>query len=99
MLQLTPLVLHFPCGSPNWLRYEPLPRALLPSRCNRARACAVRQERAAALRKWYQLMIDNGEELAALMTEECGKPLTESRGELAYGACPRRLTPAVAALL
>jgi succinate-semialdehyde dehydrogenase/glutarate-semialdehyde dehydrogenase len=44
------------------------------------------KERAAILRKWYELMMANVEDLAVLMTVEQGKPLTESRGEVAYGA-------------
>jgi succinate-semialdehyde dehydrogenase/glutarate-semialdehyde dehydrogenase len=44
------------------------------------------KERAACLRKWYELMMANQEDLAVLMTVEQGKPLTESRGEIAYGA-------------
>ncbi|MBX9810095.1 MAG: NADP-dependent succinate-semialdehyde dehydrogenase [Burkholderiales bacterium] len=44
------------------------------------------KERAAILRKWYDLMMANQEDLAILMTVEQGKPLTESRGEIAYGA-------------
>ena len=44
------------------------------------------KERAAILRKWYDLMMANQEDLAVLMTVEQGKPLTESRGEIAYGA-------------
>jgi succinate-semialdehyde dehydrogenase/glutarate-semialdehyde dehydrogenase len=44
------------------------------------------KERAAVLRKWYDLMIANTEDLARLMTIEQGKPLTESRGEVAYAA-------------
>ena len=43
------------------------------------------KERAALLRRWYDLMIENQEDLAALMTAEQGKPLAESRGEVAYG--------------
>jgi succinate-semialdehyde dehydrogenase/glutarate-semialdehyde dehydrogenase len=42
------------------------------------------KERAAALRKWFELMIANTEDLAKLMTTEQGKPLTESKGEVAY---------------
>jgi succinate-semialdehyde dehydrogenase / glutarate-semialdehyde dehydrogenase len=42
------------------------------------------KERAAALRKWFELMIANTEDLATLMTTEQGKPLVESRGEVAY---------------
>src|SRR5262245_28644599 len=44
------------------------------------------KERAAILRKWYELMMQHQEDLAILMTTEQGKPLTESRGEIAYGA-------------
>ncbi|HXW21566.1 MAG TPA: aldehyde dehydrogenase family protein, partial [Rhodomicrobium sp.] len=44
------------------------------------------KERAAPLRKWFGLMIDNQEDLARIMTAEQGKPLAESRGEIAYGA-------------
>ena len=38
------------------------------------------------LRKWFGLMMANQEDLAKLMTVEQGKPITESRGEIAYGA-------------
>lgn len=38
------------------------------------------------LRKWYDLMMENQEDLAIIMTAEQGKPLAESRGEVAYGA-------------
>lgn len=44
------------------------------------------KERAAILRKWYELMLAHQEDLAILMTVEQGKPLAESRGEIAYGA-------------
>ena len=44
------------------------------------------KERAAVLRRWYELMLENQEDLARLMTAEQGKPLTESRGEIVYGA-------------
>ncbi|MCB1961033.1 MAG: aldehyde dehydrogenase family protein, partial [Rhodocyclaceae bacterium] len=43
-------------------------------------------ERARILRRWYQLLLDNQEDLAQLMTAEQGKPLAESRGEIAYAA-------------
>ncbi len=44
------------------------------------------KERCNALRKWYNLMMENQEDLAVLMTTEQGKPLAESRGEIAYAA-------------
>ena len=44
------------------------------------------KERAIVLRKWFDLMMENQEDLARLMTLEQGKPLTESRGEVAYAA-------------
>jgi succinate-semialdehyde dehydrogenase/glutarate-semialdehyde dehydrogenase len=44
------------------------------------------KERAIVLRKWSDLMMENQEDLAKLMTLEQGKPLAESRGEVAYAA-------------
>ncbi|WP_026870254.1 NADP-dependent succinate-semialdehyde dehydrogenase [Inquilinus limosus] len=44
------------------------------------------QERATILRRWFELMMANQEDLAKLMTAEQGKPLAESRGEIAYAA-------------
>ncbi len=44
------------------------------------------KERAQVLRKWFELIMANQEDLARLMTAEQGKPLAETRGEVAYGA-------------
>jgi succinate-semialdehyde dehydrogenase/glutarate-semialdehyde dehydrogenase len=44
------------------------------------------KERAGLLKKWYQLMMDHQEDLAQILTAEQGKPLTEARGEIGYGA-------------
>ncbi|MBN3846624.1 NAD-dependent succinate-semialdehyde dehydrogenase [Paraburkholderia sp. Ac-20342] len=44
------------------------------------------KERAAILRRWYELMLDNQDDLATIMTCEQGKPLAESRGEILYAA-------------
>ncbi len=44
------------------------------------------KERSVILRKWFTLMMENQEDLAQIMTAEQGKPLAESRGEVAYGA-------------
>ena len=43
-------------------------------------------ERSRIMRKWFELMLANQEDLAILMTTEQGKPLAESRGEIAYAA-------------
>jgi succinate-semialdehyde dehydrogenase/glutarate-semialdehyde dehydrogenase len=44
------------------------------------------KERAAILRKWFDLMMAAQEDLAQILTAEQGKPLAEARGEIAYGA-------------
>ncbi len=44
------------------------------------------KERGGKLRRWFELMMANLDDLATLMTAEQGKPLTESRGEIAYAA-------------
>ena len=43
-------------------------------------------ERSAILRKWYELILGDEATLARLMTQEMGKPITESRGEVKYAA-------------
>ena len=49
-------------------------------------AARTAKERAHILRRWHDLMLENREDLAALMTAEQGKPLAESKGEIAYAA-------------
>jgi succinate-semialdehyde dehydrogenase/glutarate-semialdehyde dehydrogenase len=49
-------------------------------------AALTAKERAAILRRWYELLMANQEDLATLMTAEQGKPLSEAKGEIAYGA-------------
>jgi len=44
------------------------------------------KERSAILRRWFNLMMENQEDLAQILTAEQGKPLAEARGEIAYGA-------------
>jgi succinate-semialdehyde dehydrogenase/glutarate-semialdehyde dehydrogenase len=44
------------------------------------------KERAAVLRRWFELMVASKDDLAAIMTAEQGKPLAESAGEVLYGA-------------
>ncbi|HEU4624895.1 MAG TPA: NADP-dependent succinate-semialdehyde dehydrogenase [Steroidobacteraceae bacterium] len=56
-------------------------RAAMPAWARR-----TAKERAAVLRKWYELMLANTDDLAVIMTAEQGKPLAESKGEIAYAA-------------
>lgn len=42
--------------------------------------------RSKLLKKWYELMMDNQEDLAQILTTEQGKPIAEAKGEIAYGA-------------
>jgi len=44
------------------------------------------KSRAKILRKWFDLITESTDDLAQLITAECGKPLAESAGEVAYGA-------------
>jgi len=44
------------------------------------------KERAAILRKWFDLMMANQDDLGLILTSEQGKPLAEAKGEIAYGA-------------
>ncbi|VVE83160.1 NAD-dependent succinate-semialdehyde dehydrogenase [Pandoraea sputorum] len=52
----------------------------------KAWAARTGKERANVLRRWFDLMIANTDDLAYLMTREQGKPLAEARGEIAYAA-------------
>lgn len=44
------------------------------------------KERAAIMRRWFDLMIENADDLGTILTAEQGKPLAEARGEIVYGA-------------
>ncbi|MFA5083204.1 MAG: NAD-dependent succinate-semialdehyde dehydrogenase [Hydrogenophilaceae bacterium] len=77
---------------------EPLGRVPDLGRTETARAVAAAQaafpawrdclagERAALLRRWHDLMLENADDLARLITLEQGKPLAEARGEINYAA-------------
>jgi succinate-semialdehyde dehydrogenase / glutarate-semialdehyde dehydrogenase len=49
-------------------------------------AARTGKERAAVMRKWFDLMMANQEDLGKILTAEMGKPLAEAKGEVAYGA-------------
>ena len=52
----------------------------------RAWAAKTAKERSVILKRWYQMMIDNADDLANILTAEMGKPLAEAKGEIIYGA-------------
>ena len=49
-------------------------------------AAKTAKERSAILRRWFELIVENADDLARLLTAEQGKPLAEARGEIIYGA-------------
>ena len=52
----------------------------------KAWAARTAKDRAMVMRKWHELIMANAEDLAVILTTEMGKPITEARGEIAYGA-------------
>ena len=52
----------------------------------KAWAATPAKTRAMILRRWYDLIIENTDDLALILTTEMGKPLAEAKGEIAYGA-------------
>ena len=52
----------------------------------KAWAARTAKDRAMVMRKWYELIMANAEDLAVILTIEMGKPIAEARGEIAYGA-------------
>ncbi|MBK4217705.1 NAD-dependent succinate-semialdehyde dehydrogenase [Paracoccus caeni] len=49
-------------------------------------AARTAKERAQIMRKWFDLMMENQDDLGKILTAEMGKPLPEAKGEIAYGA-------------
>ncbi|WP_374635930.1 NAD-dependent succinate-semialdehyde dehydrogenase [Paracoccus sp. (in: a-proteobacteria)] len=49
-------------------------------------AARTGKERAQVMRKWFELMMENQNDLGRILTAEMGKPLPEAKGEIAYGA-------------
>ncbi|MGR3805874.1 NAD-dependent succinate-semialdehyde dehydrogenase [Marinibacterium profundimaris] len=49
-------------------------------------AAMTGKERAQIMRKWFDLMMENQDDLGTILTAEQGKPLAEAKGEIAYGA-------------
>jgi succinate-semialdehyde dehydrogenase/glutarate-semialdehyde dehydrogenase len=69
------------CGAPETRRAIDAAAAALP-----AWRALTAKERSALLRKWFDLMVANADDLAMLLTLEQGKPLVEAKGEVLYGA-------------
>ena len=49
-------------------------------------AARTAKDRASVMRKWFDLMMQNQDDLARILTAEMGKPFPEAKGEIAYGA-------------
>ncbi len=69
------------CGTAETRRAIEAAAAALP-----AWRAMLAKERSALLRKWFELMVANADDLAMLLTLEQGKPLAEAKGEVLYGA-------------
>jgi succinate-semialdehyde dehydrogenase / glutarate-semialdehyde dehydrogenase len=69
------------CGATETRRAIEAANAALPA----WRAMTAKQ-RSALLRKWYELMLLNADDLAVILTTEQGKPIAEAKGEVMYGA-------------
>jgi succinate-semialdehyde dehydrogenase/glutarate-semialdehyde dehydrogenase len=69
------------CGGAETKRAIDAANAALPA----WRALTAKQ-RSVILRKWFDLMLANADDLALILTTEQGKPLAEAKGEIAYGA-------------
>ncbi|PPB82333.1 succinate-semialdehyde dehydrogenase/glutarate-semialdehyde dehydrogenase [Albidovulum inexpectatum] len=74
------------CTVPDLGRAETARAIEAADRARRDWAAMTGKERAAILRKWYDLMVENADDLARILTAEMGKPFAEARGEILYGA-------------
>ena len=71
---------------PNLTRADAARAIAAADRVRHEWAARTGKERAAVLRKWYELCMVHQDDLATIMTAEQGKPLAEARGEVVYGA-------------
>ncbi|PLL11761.1 succinate-semialdehyde dehydrogenase (NADP(+)) [Tabrizicola sp. TH137] len=74
------------CTLPNLGRAETARAIAAAETAMKDWAARTGKERAAVLRKWFDLMMANQDDLGKILTAEMGKPLAEAKGEVAYGA-------------
>ncbi len=74
------------CEVPNLTRAETARAIAAAAVAQKEWAARTGKERAAVLRKWFDLMMANQDDLGMILTAEMGKPLAEAKGEIAYGA-------------
>ena len=74
------------CEVPNLSRAETARAIAAAEVAQKEWAARTGKERAAVLRKWFDLMMANQDDLGRILTAEMGKPLAEAKGEVAYGA-------------
>ncbi|NGQ90512.1 NAD-dependent succinate-semialdehyde dehydrogenase [Rhodobacter sp. HX-7-19] len=74
------------CTLPNLGRAETARAIAAAEAAMKDWAARTGKERAAVLRKWFDLMMANVDDLGKILTAEMGKPLAEAKGEVAYGA-------------
>ena len=74
------------CAVPNMTATETARAIDAAYATQKAWAKRTGKDRGAILRKWYDLMIANADDLGMILTAEMGKPFTEAKGEIMYGA-------------
>ena len=74
------------CSVPNMSRAETARAIAAAAVAQKEWAARTGKERAQIMRKWFDLMMANQDDLARILTAEMGKPFAEAKGEIAYGA-------------
>ena len=74
------------CTVPNLGRAETARAIAASAEAMKDWAARAAKERAVILRRWFDLMMENQDDLARILTAEMGKPFAEAKGEIAYGA-------------
>ena len=74
------------CRVPDMSRVETARAIAAAAVAQKEWAARTGKERAHILRRWFELMMANQDDLARILTAEMGKPLAEAKGEIAYGA-------------